>query len=93
MKYPEHMLLKLRAGSLARIDAVTSNRNGWIRDLIDGVLGGPSGPIFYHDGVPDTGLAINQGWQCPSCKTIWSPSVRSCGCNSPCVPMGGDYGA
>jgi hypothetical protein len=24
-----------------------------------------------------------QGWQCPSCKVIWSPHVRSCQCNSP----------
>lgn len=26
-----------------------------------------------------------QGWQCPSCKVIWSPHVRSCQCNSPKV--------
>lgn len=40
MKYPEKILLKLPAGTLARIDAVSGNRSEFVRDALLSVLGG-----------------------------------------------------
>ena len=46
MLYPEKMLLKLPAGTLARIDAVCGNRSDWIRGVIEDGLGVvPSVPV------------------------------------------------
>jgi hypothetical protein len=34
---------------------------------------------------------MNQGWQCPGCKTIWAPTVQRCvQCSPvtvPCAPL------
>jgi len=32
-----------------------------------------------------------QGWQCPSCRVIWSPHVQACHCNSPNVAPTATY--
>ena len=40
MKYPDKVLLRLEAGTLARIDAVTDNRSEWLRAAIDAALRG-----------------------------------------------------
>jgi hypothetical protein len=42
MKYPEKYLLKMRAGTLARIDAVSNNRADFVRAAVEAALGGVS---------------------------------------------------
>ncbi len=38
MKFPEKFLLKLPAGTMARIEAASPNRSEWIRDVLLGAL-------------------------------------------------------
>ena len=54
MRFPEKMLLKLPAGTLGRIDGVTSNRNDWVRGLIDQALEGE--PALRAEPECDGGL-------------------------------------
>jgi len=35
-------------------------------------------------------VQINQGWECPRCKTIWSPEIKQCNCRT-IVVDGGIY--
>jgi len=35
----------------------------------------------------EQGAAMNQGWQCPVCKTVWAPAVQKCAqCSPAAVP-------
>lgn len=35
---------------------------------------------------------MNQGWQCPVCKTVWNPTVQKCAQRSPAaVPCEPDW--
>lgn len=67
---------RLEPDLIARIDALHGNRSKFIRTAVDAALGSPA--------------AVDKpsGWICPSCSTIWAPSVQSCSCNSPYVPVG-----
>lgn len=35
------------------------------------------GPIWY---TRDISTSIQQGWQCPCCKTVYAPWIKSCKC-------------